>query len=54
MYFNTLPWWLTLLVAVAFVHKIGIEEAFLTQEFGAAYARYRLEVPALIPFVRPR
>lgn len=42
------------LVAVAFVHKIGVEEAFLTQEFGAAYDRYRLEVPALIPFVRPR
>ena len=42
------------LVAVAFVHKIGIEETFLTQEFGDAYIRYRREVPALIPFVRPR
>ncbi|HTI80448.1 MAG TPA: isoprenylcysteine carboxylmethyltransferase family protein [Acetobacteraceae bacterium] len=42
------------LVAAAFVHKIGIEEAFLTQEFGDAYTRYRREVPALIPFLRPR
>ena len=42
------------LVAAAFVRKIGVEEEFLTQEFGAAYERYRREVPALIPFARPR
>lgn len=42
------------LVTAAFVRKIGIEEAFLTDAFGAAYDRYRHEVPALIPFVRPR
>lgn len=42
------------LVAVAFVRKIGVEEAFLTEAFGDAYTRYRREVPALIPFVRPR
>lgn len=42
------------LVAAALVRKIGIEEAFLMQEFGAAYDRYRREVPALIPFLRPR
>lgn len=42
------------LVTVAFVRKISIEEAFLAQEFGDAYDRYRREVPALIPFARPR
>ncbi len=42
------------LVAAAFVRKIGIEEALLLQEFGAAYDRYRREVPALVPFMRPR
>jgi protein-S-isoprenylcysteine O-methyltransferase Ste14 len=42
------------LVAAAFVRKIGVEEAFLGEAFGAAYDRYRREVPALIPFVRPR
>src|SRR5262249_53697539 len=42
------------LVIAALVHKIGIEEAFLIQEFGDAYDRYRHQVPALIPFLRPR
>ena len=37
------------LVTVAFLRKIGIEEAFLTEQFGEAYTRYRAEVPALIP-----
>lgn len=42
------------LVAAAFVRKIGVEETFLAEAFGDAYDRYRREVPALIPFVRPR
>lgn len=42
------------LIAAAFVRKIGVEETFLTEAFGDAYDRYRREVPALIPFVRPR
>jgi len=33
----------------AFVHKLGIEERFLTQQFGDGYTRYRQEVPALVP-----
>ena len=37
------------LVAVAFLRKIAIEERFLAEQFGAAYARYRAEVPALVP-----
>jgi protein-S-isoprenylcysteine O-methyltransferase Ste14 len=40
------------LVAVAFLRKNAIEERFLTQQFGAAYARYRAEVPALFPMPR--
>ena len=42
------------LVAVAFLRKVAIEERFLTQQFGAAYARYRAEVPALVPMPRYR
>jgi protein-S-isoprenylcysteine O-methyltransferase Ste14 len=37
------------LIAAAFLRKIPIEERFLTQQFGTAYARYRTEVPALVP-----
>jgi protein-S-isoprenylcysteine O-methyltransferase Ste14 len=40
------------LVAAAILRKIAIEERFLTQQFGAAYARYRAEVPALVPMPR--
>jgi len=40
------------LIALALRRKIGIEEGFLMARFGAAYARYRAEVPALIPWLR--
>jgi protein-S-isoprenylcysteine O-methyltransferase Ste14 len=40
------------LIALAFLRKIDIEEGFLTARFGEAYARYRAEVPALIPWSR--
>lgn len=40
------------LIAAAFLHKIAIEERFLTAQFGDAYARYRAEVPALLPWWR--
>jgi protein-S-isoprenylcysteine O-methyltransferase Ste14 len=39
------------LVVMAFVRKLTIEERFMSEQFGDAYARYRAEVPALIPFV---
>jgi protein-S-isoprenylcysteine O-methyltransferase Ste14 len=42
------------LFAGAFLHKIQIEEQFMTAQFGADYARYRNEVPALIPMPRRR
>jgi protein-S-isoprenylcysteine O-methyltransferase Ste14 len=35
----------------AFLRKIAIEERFLTAQFGEAYARYRTEVPALVPWL---
>jgi protein-S-isoprenylcysteine O-methyltransferase Ste14 len=40
------------LVTFAFVRKIGIEERFLMQHFGVAYARYRSQVPSLVPLPR--
>jgi protein-S-isoprenylcysteine O-methyltransferase Ste14 len=40
------------LVAIAFMRKIAIEERFLTQHFGEAYARYSREVPSLVPLPR--
>jgi protein-S-isoprenylcysteine O-methyltransferase Ste14 len=40
------------LITLSFLRKIIIEERFLTAQFGDAYARYRAEVPALIPWLR--
>ena len=37
------------LIAAAFLRRIAIEERFLTQQFGASYARYSKEIPALVP-----
>jgi protein-S-isoprenylcysteine O-methyltransferase Ste14 len=41
-----------LLVTLSFRRKIAVEEQFLTAQFGAAYANYRAEVPALFPWKR--
>jgi protein-S-isoprenylcysteine O-methyltransferase Ste14 len=41
---------LALLLAALLV-KIRKEERFMADTFGAAYARYQAEVPALVPFV---
>ena len=42
-----------LLVAVlsVFIHKIKIEEQFMTDQFGSEYTSYRQETKALIPFL---
>jgi len=40
-----------LVIAIAFLRKIAVEERFLRHAFPEAYERYRAEVPALIPFV---
>lgn len=37
------------LITGAFIYKLGIEERMLSERFGEEYARYRKEVPALIP-----
>jgi protein-S-isoprenylcysteine O-methyltransferase Ste14 len=39
------------LMVVALLRKLTIEERFMTEQFGEAYAHYRAEVPALIPFL---
>ncbi|MDR3530171.1 MAG: isoprenylcysteine carboxylmethyltransferase family protein [Rhodopila sp.] len=38
------------LITLSFLRKIVIEERFLTAQFGDAYACYRAEVPALVPW----
>ena len=38
-----------LIVLLGFTRKLRIEEGFMAGLFGAAYARYRDEVPALLP-----
>jgi protein-S-isoprenylcysteine O-methyltransferase Ste14 len=32
-------------------YKISVEERFMREQFGDAYARYRARVKALVPFV---
>ena len=38
-------------LAGGLIYKIGAEERFMAEQFGGTYARYRAEVPALIPFL---
>jgi protein-S-isoprenylcysteine O-methyltransferase Ste14 len=38
-------------IIAAFVIKIRTEERFMRETFAGEYARYRAEVPALIPFI---
>jgi protein-S-isoprenylcysteine O-methyltransferase Ste14 len=39
------------LITLAVLHKMRVEERFLAESFPPDYARYRAEVPALIPFM---
>jgi len=39
------------LLAAGLLRKMAIEERLMSEQFGEAYARYRAEVPALIPFL---
>lgn len=38
-------------ITIGFLFKIRTEERFMGELFGERYARYRAEVPALIPFI---
>jgi protein-S-isoprenylcysteine O-methyltransferase Ste14 len=42
------------IVVYAFVRKLRIEERFMNELFPQDYARYRAQVPALVPFTRAR
>jgi protein-S-isoprenylcysteine O-methyltransferase Ste14 len=41
--------WALAICTIAFTIKLRLEERWMRQEFGAAYARYRAEVPAIVP-----
>jgi protein-S-isoprenylcysteine O-methyltransferase Ste14 len=43
-----------LIIAVSLVAKSRVEERFMRETFPEQYARYREEVPALVPFTKPR
>ena len=40
------------LVLIAFMRKIRLEERWMQERFGDAYRRYRQRVPALVPGLR--
>jgi len=42
------------IIVVSFVRKSHSEEDFMRETFPGEYQRYNVEVPALIPFARPR
>jgi protein-S-isoprenylcysteine O-methyltransferase Ste14 len=42
------------IILFAFVRKLRIEETLMRATFPAEYARYRAEVPALLPFTKVR
>jgi protein-S-isoprenylcysteine O-methyltransferase Ste14 len=39
------------ILVAGLIYKMRVEERFMAEQFGDAYARYRAEVPALIPFL---
>ena len=42
------------IIAAALLRKLRIEEGFMRETFPGVYERYCAEVPALIPFTKPR
>jgi protein-S-isoprenylcysteine O-methyltransferase Ste14 len=43
-----------IIIIASLVRKLRIEEAFMRETFPNDYLRYSAQVPALIPFMRPR
>lgn len=43
-----------LVITASLVRKMRVEEAFMRETFPGAYESYCAEVPALIPFLKPR
>jgi len=39
------------ILVAGLLYKMRVEERFMAEQFGDVYARYRAEVPALIPFL---
>ncbi|HET9330175.1 MAG TPA: isoprenylcysteine carboxylmethyltransferase family protein [Steroidobacteraceae bacterium] len=42
------------IIAIALIRKLRIEERFMAETFPGSYAAYRAQVPALMPFTKPR
>jgi protein-S-isoprenylcysteine O-methyltransferase Ste14 len=52
---GTLRAWVgVVIIVVAFLRKLRTEEDFMRETFPGEYQRYSAQVPALIPFARPR
>ena len=52
---GTLRAWVgVVIIAVAFAVKVRAEERFMRETFPGEYERYCEEVPALVPFTKPR
>ena len=52
---GTLRAWVgVVIIAIAFAVKVRAEERFMRETFPGEYERYCEEVPALVPFTKPR
>ena len=49
-----LAWWFVVFAVAVSTFVVAYEQPTLSQQFGASYDRYRQEVPAWLPRLRPR
>ena len=49
-----LAWWLVTFAIAVSTFVVVYEQPTLSRQFGASYDRYRREVPAWLPRLRPR